>query len=143
MGTLELLRLHASDERMLQVESSSRVDERNLASARQRRLAQWKSTPPAVGKCSLVRVGFMINALGELLQHAGTTARRATLLHNKIQDVRLGMRWLRSRHGTSMHVHAPVLAKALCMSGGVMDDSPAFAAQDPDRSDGATLRVPT
>jgi len=29
--------------------------------------------------------GFMINALGELLAHAGQTARRANLLHNKIQ----------------------------------------------------------
>lgn len=29
--------------------------------------------------------GFMINALGELLSHAGQTARRASLLHNKIQ----------------------------------------------------------
>lgn len=28
---------------------------------------------------------FMINAFGELLSHAGQTARQATLLHNKIQ----------------------------------------------------------
>lgn len=38
--------------------------------------------------------GFMINALGELLQHAGQTARRATLLHNKIQVKYRNINWI-------------------------------------------------
>ena len=45
------------------------------------RVLSSRSCRPA----GVIFFGFMISALGELLQHAGQTARRASLLHNKIQ----------------------------------------------------------
>ena len=44
-----------------------------------------RSDTAAAAVSGVIFFGFMINALGELLSHAGQTARRATLLHNKIQ----------------------------------------------------------